>query len=219
MRTDVRLKVDMAVRVRDFLRANPFTSANGRAVTAAFEERLARVLDLIARIDQGEITRRSAVRHKRELRQQLRTVALRHLARVATAAAREKPELATQFRMPFRATEHEFRAAAGNIALLTVANRELLDRYGLDVVIPDELNRGLEQLDRLMIEVNDGRMVHTGARMELLTLSSELLGTVRQFDGMMLYRYRDEPGLRGNWASARNVAWARHTPKPESPAA
>jgi len=219
MRTDVRLKVDMAVRVRDFLRANPFTSANGQAVTAAFEERLARVLDLIARIDQGEATRRSAVRHKRDLRQQLRTVALRHLTRVATAAAREKPELATQFRMPYRATEQEFRAAAGNIAALTAANRELLDRYGLDAAIPEELTQGLEALDRLVGDVNDGRMTHTGARMELLALSSELLGAVRQFDGMMLYRYRDEPSLRGSWASARNVAWARHTPKPEQPAA
>ncbi|MHB1326694.1 MAG: hypothetical protein ACYC2K_00700 [Gemmatimonadales bacterium] len=219
MRTDVRLKVDMAVRVRDFLRANPFASANGQAVTAAFEERLARVLELIARIDQGELTRRSAVRHKRDLRQQLRTVALRHLARVATAAAREKPELAVQFRMPSRATEQEFRAAAGNIALLTTSNRELLDRYGLDASIPDELNGGLEQLDRLMVEVNDGRMAHTGARMELLSLSSELLGTVRQLDGMMLFRYREEPGLQGSWASARNVAWARHSPKPETPAA
>ncbi len=219
MRTDVRLKVDMAVRVRDFLRANPFASANGQAVTAVFEERLARVLDLIARIDQGELTRRSAVRHKRDLRQQLRMVPLRHLTRVAAAAAREKPELATQFRMPYRATEQEFRAAAGNIAALTAANRELLDRYGLDAAIPDELNRGLEVLDRLIIDANDGRMIHTGARMELLGLSSELLAMARQFDGMMLFRYREDPGLRGSWASARNVAWARHIPKPESPAA
>lgn len=219
MRTDVRLKVDMAVRVRDFLRANPFTSANGRAVAAVFEERLARVLDLIARIDQGEVSRRSAGRHKRDVRHKLRTVALRHLARVAMAAAREKPELATQFRMPARPTEQEFRAAAANIVALTVANRELLDRYGLDAAVPDELTLGLAQFDQLMIDVNEGRMAHTGARMELLDLSSDLLAMARQFDGMMLYRYRDEPGLRGSWASARNVAWARHTPRPERPAA
>lgn len=219
MRTDVRLKIDMAVRVRDFLRANPFGTANGQAVAAQFEEKLARALDLIARVDRGEVTRREAVRRKHSVQRQLRTIPLRHLARIGAAASAEKPELAGQLRMPTQPNDPEFRAAAGNIAALTTANRELLDRYGLVDRIPEELDRGIAELDRVTAEINEGRMAHTGARMELAELSSGLLGMARQLDGMMLYRYREEPVLRGSWASARNVAWSRGTPKPEAPAA
>ncbi|MHB1328549.1 MAG: hypothetical protein ACYC2K_10140 [Gemmatimonadales bacterium] len=219
MRASVRIKVDMAVRVRDFLRANPFESANGIAVTAQFEARVARALDLIAQVDHGETLRRTAVRRKHGLRRQLRTVTLRHLERIGTAAAKEKPELAGQLRMPLRPTEQEFRAAAGNIVMLTAANRELLDRYGLVDAIPEELDRGLVEFDRAVSEINAGRISHTGARMELGTLTSELIAMGKQLDGMMLYRFREAPGLEGGWNSARNVAWPLNRPKPESPAA
>lgn len=219
MRTDVRLKIDMAVRVRDFLRANPFESANGIAVAGRFEERVARALELVSQIDQGETRRKASVRHKGEIRDRLRRQALRHIQRIGAAAAKELPELASLLRIPRQPSEREFRATAGNIAAVVAANRELLDRYGLVDTIPEELERGLAEFDRITAESNAGRMTHTGARMELADLALDLIAMVRQLDGMMLYRFREEPMLQGGWASARNVAWPLHRPKPEAPAA
>lgn len=219
MRTSIRIRVDMAVRVRDFLRHHPFESANGIAVTAQFEERVARALDLVAWIDQGELRRSASVRHLGTIRTRLRREALRHIHRIGLAAARELPDLAGKLRMPKQPTERQFRAAAGNIAATVAAHRALLDRYGLVDTIPDELEQGLAEFDRITAERNAGRVTHTGARLELADLARDLIAMVRQLDGMMLYRVRDEPMLQGGWASARNVAWPHPRPAQEAPAA
>ena len=219
MRSELRIKVDMAVRVRDFLRANPFESANGIAVTAQFEERVARALDLVAEVDRGETLRAASVQHKHAVRTRLRREALRHIQRIGIAAAKELPELRGQVRMPRQPSDREFRAAAGNIAAVVTRHRDLLDRYGLIERIPAELEQGLAEFDRITTEIASARMTHTGARLELAGLGSELIAMVRQLDGMMLYRFREAPSLEGAWASARNVAWPLNRPKPEAPAA
>lgn len=99
------------------------------------------------------------------------------------------------------------------------ADRDLLDRYGLVDAMPAELERGLAEFDRIITNVNADRIGHTEARMELRILASELIAMGRQLGGVMLYRFRESPGLKGGWISARNVAWPLNRPKPETPAA
>ena len=42
---------------------------------------------------------------------------------------------------------------------------------------------------------------------------------LQQLDGIVLYRYRDQPERMGAWASARNIAWPLgEAVKPEVPA-
>ncbi|MHB1330291.1 MAG: hypothetical protein ACYC2K_18995, partial [Gemmatimonadales bacterium] len=178
MRSELRIKVDMAVRVRDFLRANPFESANGIAVTAQFEERVARALDLVAGVDRGETLRTAAVQHKHAVRTRLRREVLRHVERIGAAAAKELPELRSQVRMPRQPSDREFRAAAGNIAAVVAEHRALLDRYGLIEKIPAELEQGLAEFDQVVTGIAAARMTHTGARLELAGLGSELIAMV-----------------------------------------
>ena len=42
-------------------------------------------------------------------------------------------------------------------------------------------------------------------------LGVELIAMVKQLEGMVLIRFRQDPNLKGAWASARNVAWPAPT--------
>ncbi len=137
---------------------------------------------------------------------------------MARAAAAEKPELAEKLRMPRgRTTEAAFRCAARTVLAEAQANQDLLLKYGMWDGALDELTGRLAEYDRASFDGHSGRALHTGARAELSVLAKELLAMVKQLEGMMLIRFRQDPNLRGAWASARNVAW----PKPaatEAPA-
>jgi hypothetical protein len=41
---------------------------------------------------------------------------------------------------------------------------------------------------------------------------------LHQLDGIVLYRFRDQPELQGAWKSARNIAWPLPEGRPEAPA-
>ena len=56
MNTESRLKVEMAVRVRNLLRANPFGEPGADAVVAKFEERVTRAQTLLAQQENGFFT-------------------------------------------------------------------------------------------------------------------------------------------------------------------
>ena len=40
---------------------------------------------------------------------------------------------------------------------------------------------------------------------------------VKQLEGMLLLRFREDPNLRGAWLSARNVAWPIPSPGDQTP--
>ena len=199
MNTAVRLKVDMAVRVRHFLRANPFSAPKAEAVAAKFEERLARAETLLQQQGDG----RDLARTSRAARS-----GLRHLARIAAAAAAVKPELAELFKLPGASlSEQDFRTGLRNTLARVATHQELLIEHGLRETLPAELTEMVERYEQVAALADAGRRGHTGARTELQGLASELVRMVKQLDGMMLYRIQEQPELAGAWISARNVAW------------
>lgn len=38
-------------------------------------------------------------------------------------------------------------------------------------------------------------------------VTRDLMRMLRQLDGIIVYRYRDQPEVLGAWQSARNIAW------------
>ena len=208
MNTAVRLKVDMAVRVRHFLRANPFSAPKAEAVAAKFEERLARAETLLQQQGDGRDLARTSRAARSGLRQRLRNSPLRHLARIAAAAAAVKPELAELFKLPGASlSEQDFRTGLRNTLARVATHQELLIEHGLRETLPAELTEMVERYEQVAALADAGRRGHTGARTELQGLASELVRMVKQLDGMMLYRIQEQPELAGAWISARNVAW------------
>ncbi|MEO8450122.1 MAG: hypothetical protein ABI647_10050, partial [Gemmatimonadota bacterium] len=157
---------------------------------------------------EGERAMHAAAVTRSDLRRHLTSETLRHMAKIAQAASREKPELADTFRQPLStANDQEFRAVVRTIATAAEANRELFSTYGLWEGAIEELAREVDALDQVTTDGNAGRRMRTGANAELRSIGSELVSFLAQLDGMMIYRLRDHPDLRGAWNSARNVAW------------
>ena len=198
----------MAVRVRDFLRGKPFGTVEGDGVVVQFEAAVDRALLLADRVAGGDRDDRAASTVRSGMRRTIRGELLKHLARVAEAASAEKPQLAETCRLSkFTGNEAEFRSLARTFLAEAQANEALFRKHGMWAGAVDELSTRLETYDRVSVEGNAGRAAHTGARGELATLSKRLLKMVKQLDGMMLIRFREDRGLKSAWESARNVAW------------
>ena len=198
----------MAVRVRDFLRGKPFGTPEGDGVAAQFEAAVGRALDLTDQVAGGDRSDRAASAVRRGIRRSVRGEVLKHMARVAEAAAAEKPQVAEQFRLPkIAGTEADFRSVARTFLVEAQANEALFKKHGMWAGASEELKGRLEAYDRVSADGNAGRATHTGARGELAMLSRKLIQMVKQLDGMMLIRFREDPSLRSAWESARNVAW------------
>jgi hypothetical protein len=213
MNSNLRLKVAMAVRVRDFLRANPFGYDPADQVAARFVEKVGRAQELLTQENQGDEAARKSVRHRRGLRQQMTRLPLRHVLKIAKSVSAVHPDVASGRRRPgLYKNEEAFQAGVRAIVQEAQANRELFLQHGLSEESLVELDELLKTYEASISETNAGRRAHTGARAELRAVSRELMRMLQQLDGIVLYRYRDKPSLVGAWDSARNIAW------PEAPA-
>ena len=100
MNTVVRRTLETAARVREFLRAHPLEGTSYANALARFEELLVRAQGLVAQQREGTIVARAASARRQELRHALQFELLRHLVRVGVVAAKNRTELAKQFRLP-----------------------------------------------------------------------------------------------------------------------
>ena len=51
----------------------------------------------------------------------------------------------------------------------------------------------------------EGRRGHVGASADLKAVAREIKAQIRVLDGLVRFRFGDQPELMGAWASARNV--------------
>lgn len=220
MNINLRLKVGMAIRVRDFLLANPFGYEPADQVAALFGEKVGRAQVLLTQQETGELASRTSTRHRRGLKRQMVQLPLRHLLKIAKSVAAEHPEVASGLSRPaFGRSEEAFQASVRAIAQEAETHRELFLKHGLSEESLEELGQMLKAYEQAVHDANAGRRAHTGARAELQALAKELMRLLQQLDGIVLYRFRDKPVLMGAWTSARNIAWPLGEPaKPEAPA-
>ena len=100
MQADLRRRLEMAVRVREFFRTHQSDGATQTGAVALLEQLVERAELLASQQRAGVITARGAVEHRTEVRRALQSKLLRYLSAVGAAAARENTELAAQFRLP-----------------------------------------------------------------------------------------------------------------------
>ena len=208
MNSELRLKVEMAVRVRNFLRANPFGDAKADAVVARFAERVDRAQALLAQQENGRVLARVARSKRGEIKAQVTHEPLRQLIEIGKAASISQPELASWFRpIKSKASLQQFRAVAQGFLERAQTQKDLLIDYGMRSTLLEELAAALAEFDGAVSDADAARRAHTGARAELAGLASTLVKLVHQLNGMMLYRIKEQPELGGAWNSARNIAW------------
>jgi len=206
----LRRRLEMAVRVRDFLRAHR-TEGNqgGGAEAAAFarlEELLARAEVLAAQQRAGVVAQRGSTAQRAEVRRALQSQLLRYLSAVGRVAARQNTELGAQFRLPAtRATNQAFLTLARGMLTKATEQKDLLVSHGMSEQLLDDLAAALTAFEQTLEATRAARREHVGASADLDAVFSEISQQVRLLDGLVRYRFGDNAELMGAWASARNV--------------
>jgi hypothetical protein len=218
MNRTVRRRLEMAVRVRDFSRAHPSADANYAPVLARLEDRITHMEGLAEQQQSGFQARRSSAARRRGLRRRIHNGLLRHLVTVADDAAAEEPTLMERLELPAgNAPNEAFRTLARQILKQGQAQREVLVKHGLAERLLDDLAAAVDQFDAAMVETNEGRRAHVGARAELKTASDEVMHLVELLDGLNQYRFGDDSELMAAWLSARRVMTGPRSEEKEAP--
>jgi hypothetical protein len=207
MNVDIRRKLDMARRVRDFCRTHGGQNPGHTDAVGRLEELLTRAEALARQEVAGRLAVAGAVANKEKLRQEIQeTLAL--LAGLAEPAAREEPELAVAIVRPRVQLSHQVFLTRARVAADTAsAHKELLARYGMPENFLTDLGAALDNFERALNEKHMGRAAHVGARAELEAVTSEIMLIVRQLDALNRFHFRKDAEALAAWKSARDVAW------------
>ena len=206
MKRIVRKRLEMAIRVRDFMRAHPSTDANYASVLARLEELITRLEALAKQQQDGTVKAHASTVRRKALRRRLHHELLRHLVTVADVAAAEQPGLAERYELPTGNESNEtFRTLARRLLEQGQAERDVLVQHGLADKLLDDLAAAVDEFDGSVARSNEGRRAHVGAVAELQAVSDEVMQLVEMLDGLNRYRFGGKAELIAAWESARNV--------------
>lgn len=198
---------EMGMKVQEQSQAHPDSSAGFAAAQGTLDGALAEFDAQATQERAGTILERNATARKRDIRGMVRYTMLSHIARVAEAASKERPELARKFRLPRDNGSYQaFRTAARAMAEEAVAQKELLVRYGLSEPLLESLLKALEEFDEAMEQAAAGRRAHVGAGAKLSALAQQVKEVVRVLDGLNRFRFANDPEKLAAWESAINLA-------------
>ncbi len=203
----LRRRLEMAARVRDFLRAHQMDGVGQGLGLAKLEELLERAENLATQQRTGVAVVRSATKQRQEIRRALQPKILGYLSVVGVVAATQNAELAEQFRMPPpNATHQALLTMSRAILEKATAQKQQLVSLGMSEEVLDELATALGEYEQTLEATSAGRREHVGARADLKAVAAEISKQLRLLDKVVRYRFGDNPELMGAWDSARNVA-------------
>lgn len=207
MKVSIRRKLDMAARVRDFVRAHPDPNPGYVAAADRLTDRIARGESLAQQALSGRRSVSGAIAARAARRQEIADM-LALLSGLVRQASREEPDLAPGIFRPDNGTSNQAFLTRGRVAATTATtHRELLQRYGMPATFPDDLNRLLDEFETALNEKHAGQSAHVGAHAELESVTAEIMHLVRQLEALNRFRFRNDAESLGAWRSARNVAW------------
>ncbi|MDP3911873.1 MAG: hypothetical protein Q8Q14_15925 [Gemmatimonadales bacterium] len=216
MNAPVRRKLEMAARVRTFSRTHSSTEPTYATVLSRFEERLAEAEAIAAKQHEARLAARGARTRRRELRRVVHFQLLPYLVAVGNVAARDRTELAAQFRLPnSNANNQAFLTAVKALGTAAEQQRDILVAAGMAPALLEELQRMISAFEIASEEARAKRLSHIGARADLQQIAGELMDEVRVLDGINRWRFGKEPEVMAEWQAARHLP----TPAPTSPAA
>lgn len=206
MRSEVRRKLEMAARVRQFSRTHPSSEPGYATLLGSLEERLTRAEAIAARQHDGLASARSARAHRRELRRELHSQVLPHLIRVGVATGKNQPDLAKRFVLPSsNVTYKTYLTAATAMINLAETHRDILVSKGLTGSALEDLRRIVTEFEAATELARAGRIEHIGARTDLDVVTVELMEIVRVLDGINRYRFGKDPEAMAGWIAAKHV--------------
>ena len=206
MNTVTRVKLDMAARVRDFIRAHPTEASEEGIALARLEELLARGDALADQQRAGFLAVRTSTLKRQELRHRLQHTLLRYLVSVGTVAARGNAALLTEFKRLDGSMNHRaFLSAVRGMLAKAETFREGLIEKGMSPSLLEDLQVAVTELGGTLEASREGRRDHVGASAELRAIGQELVEATDILDGLVRYRFGEDTELMAAWASARNV--------------
>jgi hypothetical protein len=202
----LRRRLEMAVRVRDFLRAHRTDGVAEGAALARLEELVQRAEVLAAQQRAGIVATRAATEMRAEVRRALRSKLLLYLSAVGGVAASENLELAAQFRLPRVGPNQAFATMArGMMVEKATAHKELLVKRGMSETLIADITAAIEEFEQTLEATRAGRREHVGASADLRAVMAEVSEQVKVLDGVVRYRFGDNAELMGAWASVHSV--------------
>jgi hypothetical protein len=206
MNARFRRRLEMAERVRDFLRTQKTDAVGEGLGLAKLEELIQRAHALDEQQRAGQVTARLSTKHRGGLRRALQTKLLSYLRALGGLGDPESGEPAVQFQVPPSNTSHLALLTAGRDVLEKAqGQKDVLLSRGMPPTLLDDLAGALGGLEKTIEVTWAGRRDHVGASADLKAVAAEIKSQVRALDGMVRYRFGDDAELMGAWRSARNV--------------
>ena len=206
MRAQLRRRLEMAERVRDFLRAHQTDGVGQGLGLAKLEELLQRAQVLAGQQRVGVAMTRQATKQRKEVRRALGTKILRYLRVVGKVAAKQKGELANQFPLPpGNASQQALLTAARATLEKVTAQKDVLVTLGMSQQVLGDLAAAVAEFDQTLEATRAGRREHVGASADLRAVMAEVSEQVKVLDGVVRYRFGDNAELMGAWASVHSV--------------
>ncbi len=206
MESVVRRKLEMAARVREFMRAHASGDTGVFPGLAQFEETLMRADEIAAREQEGRTAERAARAQRKELRRLLHFQLIRYLVAVGSLAAKDQAELSERFKLPNSGLTNS--AFLGNVkALVATAEtqKELLVKQGMSPTLLDDLGRMVSGFETAVEAIRTGRRAHIESRADLDAITGELADRVAVLDGVIRWRFGDDPDVMAGWHAAKRV--------------
>jgi len=200
MKAQLRRRLEMAERVRTFLRAHQLEGIGDGLGVANLEKLIARaqVLDEQQRV--GVNLSRQATKHRKAVRQALENKILRYLRAVGRVAAKQK------FPLPAANASHKALLTVGRASLeKATAQKDLLASLGMSPKVLVDLAAVLGEYEQTLEASRSGRLEHVEASADLDAVSAEIAEQLQFLDGVVRYQFADDPDVLSGWASARNV--------------
>lgn len=213
MRTSTRLKLDMAGRAVEFVRAYPDDNPATTLVATRLTDLTARAGQLLQQQRTQQLAVASSVSLKSELRDTLEEYFV-SLVGIARAAAEDHPDISVHRRMPRRRTNEATFLTTARVAVAEAAAlKAVLEPYGFSDGLLESMNGDLDAYEAAISRQRNAIAAQVGAGAELKAAVEDIMSVVRNLDALYRVRFRGDADLRAAWKSARNVAWRA----PEAP--
>ena len=217
MNAQLRRRLEMAERVRDFLRAHQVEGVVEGAALTRLDELVARAQALEAQQRAGMLAARGSRERRVEVRHALQSKLLLYLSAVGSVAAGEDRELGARFRLPKVGPNQAFASMARGMLEAATANKDALVSRGMTETLLTDIATEIEEFEQTLETTRTGRRDHVGASADLQAVMAEISGQMRVLNGIVLYRFGDNAELMGAWLSVHSIFGPlRSNGKPES---
>ena len=206
MNTEIRRKLEMAARVREFTRARTATEPGYAPVLTKFEDLLTRAEAIAARQHQGQVDAQGTRARRQELRRQLHFQMLHYLVAVGSVANKDQAELAARFKLPnSNVSNTAFLTSVKALLAAAETQRDALVKEGMAQALLDDITRLVAEFEATSEAQRTARRDHIGARADLDVITTELVEQVKVLDGITRYRFGNDPEVMAEWKAAKQL--------------